>query len=64
MPGSMPSVTRAAYEQLAGPKEWFEIDGGHFGLLYFPSPTFERASSAEAQFLSAHLSAKEMIESA
>ncbi len=52
MPGSVPAVARDAYEKLAGPKEWMEIDGGHFGLLYFPSEAFDRASSAEARFLS------------
>lgn len=55
MPGAVPAVTRDAYDKLSGPKEWVDIDGGHFGLLYFPSPEFERASSAEARFLSDHL---------
>jgi uncharacterized protein len=55
MPGSLPAVARDAYNKLAGPKEWIEIDGGHFGLLYFQSEEFERASSAQARFLSDHL---------
>jgi len=55
MPGSKPAVERDAYGKLAGPKEWTEIDGGHFGLLYFPSEEFERASSAQARFRSNHL---------
>jgi hypothetical protein len=25
-----------------------EIEGGHFGLLYHPSPLFDRVSAAEA----------------
>jgi uncharacterized protein len=58
MPGSKPAVARDAYDKLAGPKEWIEIDGGHFGLLYFPSEEFERASSAQARFLSDHLLAR------
>lgn len=33
---SSPAVTRDAYERLAGPKEWVEIPGRHFGLLYLP----------------------------
>ena len=57
MPGASPAVARDAYEKLAGPKEWTEIDGGHFGLLYHPSEEFEKASSAQAHFLSAHLRA-------
>jgi pimeloyl-ACP methyl ester carboxylesterase len=55
MPAAAPAVTREAYNRLVGPKEWIEIDGGHFGLLYFPSKEFERASSAQVRFLSEHL---------
>ena len=58
MPGSAPAVARDAYEKLAGPKDWLEVDGGHFGLLYFPSPVFELASSAQARFLAEHLLAQ------
>lgn len=58
MPGALPAVARDAYDKLAGPKEWIEIDGGHFGLLYFPSEEFERASSVQARFLSGHLLAR------
>jgi fermentation-respiration switch protein FrsA (DUF1100 family) len=55
MPGSVPAVARDAYNKITGPKEWFEIAGGHFGLVYFPGPEFEAASSAQAHFLSKHL---------
>ena len=55
MPGALPAVARDAYNKLAGPKEWIEIDGGHFGLLYFPSEEFERASSAQTRFLCNYL---------
>jgi pimeloyl-ACP methyl ester carboxylesterase len=48
---SSPPVTRDAYERLAGPKEWVEIPGGHFGLLYYPSETFDRTSSTQSRFL-------------
>jgi uncharacterized protein len=58
MPGSVPAVARDAYEQLAGPKEWLAIAGGHFGLLYVPSPEFEQASSAQARFVAEHLLAR------
>lgn len=51
MPRSAPAVARDAYERLAGPKEWVEIPGGHFGLLYYPSETFDKASSAQSRFL-------------
>jgi fermentation-respiration switch protein FrsA (DUF1100 family) len=55
MPGSVPAVARDAFNKIAGPKEWFEIAGGHFALVYFPSPEFTAASSAQAHFLSKHL---------
>lgn len=55
MPGSVPSVARDAYERVPGPKEWLDIDGGHFGLLYFPSPEFEQASTAQTRFLAQRL---------
>jgi uncharacterized protein len=58
IPHALPAVARDAYDNLAGPKESIEIDGGHFGLLYFPSEEFERASSAQALFLSGHLLAR------
>ena len=48
---SSPAVARDAYDRLAGPKQWVEIPGGHFGLLYHPSETFDRASSEQARFL-------------
>lgn len=50
MPGAVPAVARDAFDKLLGPKEWIDIDGGHFGLLYHPSDEFDRASSAQAQF--------------
>lgn len=58
MVGARPAVARYAYDQVAGPKEWFEIEGGHFGLLYYPSDHFATASEAQARFLREHLGAK------
>ena len=45
------SVARRAYELLPGPKQWHDIAGGHFGLLYYPSELFEEASKVQVQFL-------------
>ena len=45
------SVSRQAYELLSGPKRWYDIAGGHFGLLYYPSELFEETSQIQAQFL-------------
>jgi hypothetical protein len=55
MPGSVPSVAREAFNSIRAPKEWFEVAGGHFGLVYYPSPEFDASSSAQARFLSKHL---------
>lgn len=51
MPGANPAVSRAAFASVPGPKELFEIDGGHFGLLHHPSALFEQASSTQTDFL-------------
>lgn len=55
MRGARPAVTRAAYDAVPGEKEWLEIEGGHFGLLYHPSAELERAAAAETRFFSEHL---------
>lgn len=55
MRNAAPAVARDAFDKLHGPKEWVELDGGHFGLLYHPSDEFDRASSAQALFLVTHL---------
>ena len=51
MVGANPEVSRAAYDSVPGPKELVEINGGHFGLLYHPSVEFDRASTAQSEFL-------------
>jgi hypothetical protein len=45
------SVAKRAYDLIPGPKQWYEIAGGHFGLLYCPSELFEEASRVQAEFL-------------
>lgn len=46
------SVARRAYDLMAGPKQWHDIAGGHFGLLYYPSALFDEASQVQTEFLS------------
>src|SRR5450631_255127 len=46
-----PDVTQATYELLRCPKQWADIDGGHFGLLYYPSEIFAQASKQQCEFL-------------
>jgi uncharacterized protein len=45
------SVSRQAYELLSGPKQWYDIAGGHFGLLYYPGELYEEATRVQTQFL-------------
>jgi uncharacterized protein len=55
MPDASSAVSRLAFDLVPGPKEVLEVDGGHFGLLYYPSELFETVSSAQAAFLIRHL---------
>ncbi len=55
MRNASPSVARAAFDALRGPKEWVDLEGGHFGLLYYPSAEFDRAASAQVRFVKEHL---------
>ncbi len=50
-----PTVAREVFELIPGPKEFIEIEGGHFGLLYYPSESFSKASSGQCAFLKKHL---------
>jgi pimeloyl-ACP methyl ester carboxylesterase len=55
MPSANPNVSRLAYELAPEPKELLEIEGGHFGLLHYPSELFEQASSVQSEFLLRYL---------
>lgn len=52
-----PDVSRRAFDLLPGEKDWYDIDGGHFGLLYHPSDLFDEASTVQAAYLTKHLRA-------
>lgn len=52
MPGAASDVTRAVFEGIEGPKELVEVEGGHFGIIEYPSVAFEAASEAQATWLS------------
>jgi hypothetical protein len=45
------SVARQAYDLIPGPKQWYDIPGGHFGLLYCPSELFDEASRVQTELL-------------
>ena len=55
MHGAEPPIARAAFESAPDPKELLLVEGGHFGLLYHPSPLFDRVGAAQADFLARHL---------
>ncbi len=55
MEGANPEVTLAIYNKVTQPKEWVDIDGGHFGLLHYPSALFDKSSNAQIAFLNKYL---------
>ncbi|MGW8315643.1 MAG: alpha/beta hydrolase [Bacteroidales bacterium] len=55
MPGANSDVARYAYSIASQPKKLIEIDGGHFGIVYYPSPLFDMASSAQFEFFKEYL---------
>jgi len=55
MPGANSDVARYAYNLAPEPKQLVEIDGGHFGLLFYPSVLFNEASTTEVNFFVKHL---------
>jgi pimeloyl-ACP methyl ester carboxylesterase len=56
-PFAVSAVARAVFDRLTGPKELVEVDGGHFGIIEYPSAAFERASQAQAAWLTRTLGA-------
>jgi pimeloyl-ACP methyl ester carboxylesterase len=48
-------VAKQAFALMPGLKTWYDIGGGHFGLLYYPGPLFDEAVSVQANFLCEHL---------
>ena len=55
MVGTNPAVAQEVYDLLAGPKQWHEIAGGHFGLLWYPSEQFDEAARIQSAFLKSAL---------
>lgn len=51
MAGANPAVARSVFDAVAAEKELVEIDGGHFGLLHYPSDLFDEVSKAQREFL-------------
>jgi pimeloyl-ACP methyl ester carboxylesterase len=55
MPGANTDVARMAFQCMPEPKQKIEIEGGHFGLLYYPSELFQQVSLAQRNFLLEYL---------
>ncbi len=55
MPAANSTVSRMVYDEITSQKELVEIDGGHFGLLYYPGELFDKVSKAQCDFLQKHL---------
>ena len=49
--GANPAVTRAAFESIPGPTTIVDIPGGHFGLMWDPSPELDFALATQLSFL-------------
>ena len=55
VPGASSHIVRMAFDLDPESKELVETDGGHFGLLYYPSSVFDHASSSQRDFLERNL---------
>ena len=55
MPGANSRIARMVFDAALQPKELAQIDGGHFGLLHYPSALFDQVSKAQQEFLTRHL---------
>ncbi|WCO00274.1 alpha/beta hydrolase [Psychroserpens ponticola] len=51
MEGSSNEVTNRIFKMIKKPKELIEVDGGHFGLLHYPSSIFDKSSQVQVDFL-------------
>lgn len=59
MEGANSEVARYAFNLAPEPKQLVEIDGGHFGLLFYPGTLFDEASTIQADFFVKHLKQKD-----
>ena len=55
MPGANSDVARYVFSLAPEPKQLLEIEGGHFGIMYYPSTLFDEASTAQSDFFKKHL---------
>lgn len=55
MKGANTDVTKAVFNMVKQTKKIVEIEGGHFGLLHYPSSTFNKSCKAQIDFLITYL---------
>jgi len=55
IPSANPRVARSVFDALKGPKQWVDVAGGHFGVVWYPSEEFDITSQAQVDFLRAYL---------
>lgn len=55
MEGANSDIARLAWDLAPQPKQLAEVDGGHFGLLHYPSAAFDQAAAVQCAFLEEHL---------
>lgn len=55
MPGADPQVAREAFLAVAGPTEIVPIEGGHFGIMFDPSPELDFSILTQTRFITRHL---------
>lgn len=51
MEGASDIIANSVFEQITQPKEIVFLDGGHFGILEYPSPLFNKSSKLQVNFL-------------
>ncbi|SFZ89369.1 hypothetical protein SAMN05428642_101205 [Flaviramulus basaltis] len=51
MEGASDIISKAVFDKISQPKEIIELDGGHFGLLEYPSELFNESSKSQINFL-------------
>jgi pimeloyl-ACP methyl ester carboxylesterase len=49
------SVAKRAFQLMPDQKKWYDIAGGHFGLLYYPSDLFDEATRVQTEFFKERL---------
>lgn len=54
MEGANSDVARHVYNIAPQPKELIEVEGGHFGIIHYPSPLFDEVSRAQVKFIKQH----------